>query len=549
MPFVQSVEDEEEERRRQAAEGEVPQLTGAEGETTSGQALSGGQAKSAAGAPTGFTDVGSYLNANKEQATELANKLAGNLATKAAGLRAETEGLGQKFGTEIEGGTVNYNDELVSRAGLNPTEFIKNAGDVETFNKQRDASYGGPQSFVDREDTADLKNRISTNVTRAQGADTEAGRQRILYEDFQNPTKGQVTLDSLILGGDPNAANIVKEQGVRPYETLQSYLDQTTGEAVGKAQTAKDTTAGTKAKVAEKFTGEGGYIPQFNQDLQTRLGTFRTDAQKRTDDIKRILSTLKVGETPFRPWEAAGGNAMEPAPINRYLSTDSNGISHYMTPEENDLIGSEIPFGPFSDIMRAKTVAAGGVQSGSEYIPGKKFNLLDYTTTQNPEVSIGLDRFAGADDYSKAAALSQLSGADTSLFGGNAHLAGTASKDLLDTDFEGARSDIKGYSDPITAKFREQWGTKTPMNPWEVGTPTPPPTPPPPVEPPPPPYVPPPVGPPTGDEGGGLTGEPGMDEAFASYRTQHPEMDEMTLLRTFLSEWKNTGSEGSMGSF
>ena len=397
MPYLI---DEEEEERKRKEEGESVPVTGTQAGTLPG---SGGTKPIGAAPNNSFVDVQAYLQANRPQALDTAKKVAGKLGEEEQGLRTGLETVSEGYRGQVEAGTVRPDEELVGRAATDPTEFVKNAEDVEKFKRQRDASFTGPGAFEESAEAGDITHKIKTAQERARGIETSQGRKDYLTSIGKNPTAGVVSLDDLLIGGDPDArAELTR--AAQPFETLGTALEDATHRASEQLSAGRGGTEAARSGVANRFTGEGGVLPSFRQSLQGRLGEERAGSQSRADLARSNL--------------LAGGSA---------------------TPDIGRLTDQDLAeLGVTRGEMEAIFSSSGALRS--DY--GQGTNFEDFLTQQTPEVLFpNADAIASQEDYAKEAALEALLGESYSdLTNEMSGQTGERNRRLLDFNEGDARS-------------------------------------------------------------------------------------------------------------
>lgn len=415
MAFVNKDQDEEELLRQQQGQG--TQLAGEQGNLEGGGALSGFTSPNKTGT-SGFVDVHAYLDANKDQAQDIANKVGANVGQQVDATRGKIQAAQGAFDTGVEKGTVKNNPDLIDSAFKDPSGFVKDPNNVSGFKNLRDAIYGGPKQFESINEYTPASSAVAEGKRIAGSINAPQGREELLYRLGQNPTKGNVALDSLLLGGDENARKTL-ETSTKPFNELDTFLQDTTKAENEKAGAAAAETAGTRNAAQSRLDAE---TAKFQTDLDARLGTARTEAQKNADFLKAgIESGHDLNDSEL---SATGMNREQ---WNELLKTKG-------------MLETDKPFG----------------DTQASY--GQKFNLGDYFNAQNPDASITKENFASADDYAKEKALQQL--ADNGQFDAlpdDASKAGTAPTNLGKFSGADAYTNAKGKLGALDQQFLDQY--------------------------------------------------------------------------------------------
>lgn len=415
MPYVPGNPDEDEEERRRREEGGAIALAGEQSAGAGG----GRSAQQSQGDP-GYVDTNTYLNANREQAMDVANRVSGRLADQAMKLRTDTDSLGTKYEGEVEGARVKSDDDLITRAFSNPSSFIENKTDLDRFKSLRDASYAGPTTFAGREDYADVEKRVKDAVEKAKGVDTEQGRTSMLYELGGNPTRGMVSLDQLLIGADPNARKTLAD-AAKPFDELTGYLDSVRTGVEGKANAAKTEAEKVRAATRER-TGQA--VTTAQQDLDARLAAGRQQAADRAARVKEIL---------MNPSTSLSEQEMADLDI---------------TPEDlQTIINAKDRLknaGAYTNAQGNPDQISAWWQAGNPKMYDVDYALDPFLTTRAPDAEITRANYSRPEDYSRIAALAELSGQDLAgiLDPNQANLAGTADLDVADFNAGGAKAGV-----------------------------------------------------------------------------------------------------------
>lgn len=409
MPFIE--ENEEERRRREEAEGGGVPVSGTQTGTipgADGNKPMGGKPENA------FVDVAAYLDANREQSMDTANKVAGKLGEEEQGLRSGLQSASDEYGRRVEAGTVRPDDELVDRAATRPTEFVGNQDDLQRFFKQRDAEYTGPGSFEETPEFGALLQRVKSGQEKAKSIDTSEGRKTYLHSVGNNPTAGVVSLDDLLIGGDQNARKKLTAAAA-PFETLTGALDDATKKASESLTAGRGNTEAARTGVANRFTVPGGVLPTFQEGIDKRLAETRTKAQTDADALRQQISaggSLTAEEQKalgLENWdEIRQTRAKLAMPTPFHLPEES------LSQSEKNFVGDIFRYAPGLD--------------GIKY--DRDIDMSPYLTQENADVAFTRENIASADEYAQERALQTLMGDQFDILPDDPRLAGTAPSSL-----------------------------------------------------------------------------------------------------------------------
>jgi len=220
-----------------------------------------------------YTNLQSYLNANKEQGSKFGQDVAGRVDTQIQGAQKQVQNFGNAFTNEVAKNTVNPNEALYKQVQADPTKV---AG--ADYAKLRDARYMGPKTASDL--TGEYQKTQAALDKASQGAQatgTESGRKAFLEEQYGTPagnagyTAGQKKLDNFLIQSAPDSRQALEalkgkaDAARQGYDELSKRLEgvatqgqQTTQEAQLKARQAlglDDTGMFTKDSAYNKMLG------------------------------------------------------------------------------------------------------------------------------------------------------------------------------------------------------------------------------------------------------------------------------------------------------
>lgn len=489
------VENEDEKNKQQQAGGQTPQVA----PPTTSSAPGAGPAQAGKNAPQAtpaqpFQNIQAYLTANQPQVQQRAGEIAGNLTNQYGQLKGAVDTAKTGFENDITKGYAQPNEDLISRAASNPSEFIKNPNDVSAFQSLYNDTYRGPQNFESSTAYGDLTGKINKATTDANLATTLPGLQSYFQSQNPNATKGGSILDSVLLQGSPEAYGKIKTAADQ-YKDLPDYLKSAVTSENQRIQDAMDIAAKTGPETQNRFVGPGGVIQSFQTDINQRLSNEQQAARDEAANVSALLGRLGLLSSDEARYAGIG------------LKDQQNGAIAPIDQDSLALVSKDLGMTPenLQRFLYAKSLS-----------PGLDFNKFIGENT-NPEEAINMERFATPGDYDRAAALEALTG-QPSFLKGNRDLSGQYSRDLINFNESGAMNEAGQTISDYLNKLKY----------------TPPVIPPPVVVPP---GTPPPVMPviqtPTETNTSGQTEE----QAFVAYKAAHPEMSDLDVLKNFYAQW------------
>lgn len=412
-------------RKDQTTPNPIPPQTG--GSAGGG---TGGGAAPGVGTSTQFgsnaAKLSDYLKANAEQVQGFGNQIAGNLTQNYNQTMGDINSAFGNFGQQVTQGTPQLDQSKIDAAAKNPSGFVSNPDDVKSFQSTYQGTYTGPNSVEEYSPYSSINNEVNKAVENSSLVKTPAGIGTYLNNmGYNDTTEGMRTLDSALLSGNPNATKAI-QTAAAPYSGLTNYLtgkvnegNKTVGNAKQQTQTASDA-------LKNRFTGQGGVIPTFENDLTSRLNTARTDAKTKADKV-----------------------------MSDFLNGGSATPQVNLTPDDLKLLGVKSPWNNDAVNQTLNLLKSDFDQT----VP-----LANFLTEKTPEAVFNTaDTVANPQDYATAAALSQLTGQDFSgmLDQSKAGNAGQFNGNLLDFNLQGF-NDATGNAlrnDYINALMNDLKGT------------------------------------------------------------------------------------------
>lgn len=277
-------------------------VTGTAGASDAGNPNAGAGAVSpvkqnaAAQNQSGYTDVGSYLNANQAGSEKMGQDVASNLTNK---YNATKQGVSQSANdliNQVNQGYTKENSDLVQQAAANPNAYANNQDQLSQFQAQLNDQYTGPNSWGDY---GTQQGKINEAQQYGSLANTPGGLN-VYAQELEGPmaSQGVNQLDSLLLGGNENSANAIKN-AAQPYGTLNDYLDQQNQAATGAIGTGQTAAQTASQHALDAFTGANGTLTNLNSQINQTTAQKLQEAQAQQARIKDSLAKGEIGEADF----------------------------------------------------------------------------------------------------------------------------------------------------------------------------------------------------------------------------------------------------------
>lgn len=292
---------------------------------------------SAAGTPTQFgssaSKLGDYLTANAPQITNQANQVVSGLNQQYGQVQGDITNAANQFGQQVQGGYAAPNQDVVNQALANPTGFVSDPNNVKAFQGQYNDTYSGPTSYESSQPYGNIQNEVQSAVSNAGLLNTQPGLENYFQGKGGNQTRASNTLDSLLLQGNPEAQQNIKNAAGQ-FSNLTNQFGQSTANA---NQSVKD--AQTAAQQAQAYA-QGQTQPVVDQ-FGNSVNQNYTNAQKSATDYNTNQQKAYNQLTPIQQWlQAYQGNSgvnIGTNPLDQYLQqTPINAptMANAATPEQ-----------------------------------------------------------------------------------------------------------------------------------------------------------------------------------------------------------------------
>lgn len=251
MAYFDTMNDEDEENQ-----GSEQVLSSGQGSTLGGQAGSTTQpgGAQAANAPTksgNWTNLTSYVDANKGADEAMGAKVKG--AFSETSNQAKEKGTGFKTGAESTIAQNTIQDTTSKKLAEDPMKV-----QADEFARQYKASWQGPNTASEASGYEDVNKIVDSQKQRANQVQDFSGRQAILSDVYKNPQyrAGEKRLDSFIMGAGEGGqrqiaeSRAIADQDVNDWTAMLDTINQGIG-------AGRDTTNRTAKNVQAVFNTQG----------------------------------------------------------------------------------------------------------------------------------------------------------------------------------------------------------------------------------------------------------------------------------------------------
>lgn len=266
MAYVinQNVDDEERKRQEQGTP------------TSPGGLLGGGGSSTTQNTPapknTGFTNFSRYVDANKDQSLDFANKLSSSFSKEGDSVLGGINDYSSNFNKTLENNTPNTG--LIQEANSDPVKFAQDDARVAALNRLASGNFTAPQ-FEGQEGYSDIYNKAKNLSDKAKSANTEVGRSAIIQSASPGMGTGKLKLNQALIGADKKASETL-EQSVGKYRGASDLLSQKSNEANKYVQ---------DKLMPQINSAKTEYQNQFYVPQSQNLSNLKSDILKRKNDL------------------------------------------------------------------------------------------------------------------------------------------------------------------------------------------------------------------------------------------------------------------------
>lgn len=237
--------------------------------------------------PSGtFTNLRTYLDANRPQAADLANKVSGVIQNVGEQAKSQIEPLKTSYQETLKSAAPNVS--LIEQAKADPVKFASDPNNVTAFGNLRKGLFPTPANFNDSQNYA----KAVTSAQKASGleklASGEAGKSTLIRE--LNPTmkQGNVDFNTVLLQGDPSARTQVV-QAAKPYAGLLKTLSEVEAEATKNRQSVLDQQAEANKRTQDEFVNpKMEELKGLKDTINKRVTDYSADQVNKNQAIKTL---------------------------------------------------------------------------------------------------------------------------------------------------------------------------------------------------------------------------------------------------------------------
>lgn len=186
-----------------------------------------------------WTNLDTYLNANKDNAETMGNTIASNITNAGSAVRTGLQDTQTDYNSMVDKGTLKdldtakaESENIVRQARVNNQDSQINDDQVNRFKEVSNATYAGPNSLDASQYFADTQTKFNKANDYQNNAKSDEGRFNLLQEMFSRPSysQGQKSFDNLLIQGNQQAKTNI-QGAADSLNDLQSSWDKANTDA------------------------------------------------------------------------------------------------------------------------------------------------------------------------------------------------------------------------------------------------------------------------------------------------------------------------------
>lgn len=293
MPYINQPDDEE--LKKQEAQAGAPTSISGQSAVLSTDAPSN---KGGAKASGSYTNLNQYLDANKDNASQLGAGVANHITGQGDAARTGIQNTEADFNQLADKGTIQGLDKAPEES-TNIVKQARTAGNLNQaqtsrFGEIANAQYKGPQDLTGSSLYGDTSQKYQKAQDARAAAGNEEGRFSLLKDAYARPTysQGQQKLDNLILTGNNQAKDAVSNAA----SSLSDLEGKWTGAQTNAANLASQRTAASEAAKAGArqglITNRNERSSEVDADLAAKQAAWANEYNQYND----LLSNYQGGD-------------------------------------------------------------------------------------------------------------------------------------------------------------------------------------------------------------------------------------------------------------
>lgn len=299
-------DDISDEERKKLEEGQQAAGGGPESGAAGGSSLLGGGGTAAlssgdAATPSssGWTNLRSYLDANKEQGADLSGRVAGAITEKGGAAASAVSGGVTDYQNKLDAAQPGDVSGMLSTINSDPSAFASNPDNVARFKSLRSGIFNGPEAFDLQPNYAELAQKATEASDLGKTAQSQGGQRELIRNLSPNQTAGQLDLNQLLVSGEPTARDTISK-AAEPFANLRSQFDSQVNAAKASRDKAMADTTAAAGKINTEFVAP---TIKSAQDLEGSINQRAMDASADASKKNKAIADLKAHPQSLAPDE------------------------------------------------------------------------------------------------------------------------------------------------------------------------------------------------------------------------------------------------------
>lgn len=266
-----------------------------------------------------FVGIKSYLDANKQQASQLGDQASGVINNSANDARSSVQNLNDTFNQKAGQGVALDQNAL---GKVNQAETL-NDQEKQTLKNQYNAQYQGPAALTDLNDQyTTASQKLNTAKTNVASAGTEEGRKNLITQINQKPrTAGITNFDNALLsaGGGREKVNQAAQAN---QDVTGDVLAEKNTAAQAKAAEIKAQNDATRAATQAAVQGaQANLQKQFDpNDAKSKLAQAVQAALSKNNQLAQDLGDQNsLDESTMQALGLSEGQKLYDVDLNKYF--------------------------------------------------------------------------------------------------------------------------------------------------------------------------------------------------------------------------------------
>lgn len=264
-----------------------------------------------------WTNLNQYLNANKEQAGDMASKVTGDIDVSATDASNKINEIKAKTPDLVQG----LSAEDIRNNYLNKADQLDDGQKVQYAGYKTNGGYTGPQSIYDVDGFNDAESVTSKADQKLKQSQTESGRQELLKDAYKRPTytQGQSVLDNLLVQNDSAAKDQFNSVNQK-WAGLTDLLNSARTDIDSRINENKSNSLQNKSLLPSV---ELSFVSDFMNPINERAQQFNSDSTKSINSVSKDLSDDKLATDTLAKLGLNEGQNLYDLNLNNYIKYDA----------------------------------------------------------------------------------------------------------------------------------------------------------------------------------------------------------------------------------